>query len=120
MPVGSTGLIPDNIRDLGFKISDSIHILGMDIDAKIENLDNSFKKTIQSVRQSKEFWQRYNLSLPGRINVIKSLLFPLILYLGSVLMPSKRKLNELQKLLEDYAIVLDARAKSSRYLDPLL
>jgi hypothetical protein len=67
-------------------------------------LDSNFDKTLESVRRSIEFWERYNLSLPGRINVIKSLLFLLILYLGSIIMPSKRKLNELQKLMDEYAI----------------
>jgi hypothetical protein len=104
MPVGRPGPITADIRELGFKISNSIHILGMDIDTELENLDSNFDKTLESVRRSIEFWQRYNLSLPGRINVIKSLLFPLILYLGSIIMLSKRKLNELQKLLDNYAI----------------
>jgi hypothetical protein len=104
MPVGNVGPVPDDIRDLGFKISDSIHILGMNIDANLENLDSNFDRTLDSVRRSIEFWHRYNLSLPGRINVIKSLLFPLILYLGSIIMPSKRKINDLQKLLDDFAI----------------
>jgi hypothetical protein len=103
MPVGRPVVIPDNIRELGFKISNSIHILGMEIDANLENLDGNFD-TLDSVRRTIEFWQRYNLSLPGRINVIKSLLFPLVLYLGSIIMPSKRKLNDLQKMLDDYAI----------------
>jgi hypothetical protein len=103
MPVGRPGPITDDISDLGFKISNTIHILGMDIDAELSNLDSNFEKTLESVRRSVEFWERYNLSLPGRINVIKSLLFPLILYLGSIIMPSKRKLNELQKMLDEYA-----------------
>jgi hypothetical protein len=104
MPVGRPGPIPDEIRELGFKISNTIHILGMEIDADLSNLDNNFDNTLESVRRSIGFWELYNLSLPGRINVIKSLLFPLILYLGSIIMPSKRKINELQKMLDEYAI----------------
>ncbi len=91
MPVGRPGPIPDEIRDLGFKISNTIHILEMEIDADLSNLDNNFDNTLESVRRSIGFWERYNLSLPGRINVIKSLLFPLILYLGSIIMPCKKK-----------------------------
>jgi hypothetical protein len=40
----------------------------------------------------------------GRINVIKSLLFSQILYLGSFLMPSQGKLKGLQKILDDFAL----------------
>jgi hypothetical protein len=42
--------------------------------------------------------------MAGRINVIKSLLFSQILYLGSFLMPSPEKLKKMQKLLDDFAI----------------
>jgi len=44
------------------------------------------------------------LTLPGRINVIKSLLFSQILYIGSFLMPSPEKLKILQSALDKYAI----------------
>jgi hypothetical protein len=74
MQVGTKPDISDEIRSLGFVFSDSIHILGMDIGFELELLDNNFEKTISSLKKTIEFWNRFHLTLPGRINVIKSLL----------------------------------------------
>jgi hypothetical protein len=51
-----------------------------------------------------DYWKQYNLTLPGRINVIKSLLFSQILYLGSFLMPSMEKIKSMQKILDEFAV----------------
>jgi hypothetical protein len=76
----------------------------MDIDANISELDENFSKTIVGLKKSVDYWKRYNLSLPGRINVIKSLLFSQILYLGSFLMPNPDKIRAMQRILDDFAI----------------
>ena len=82
MQIGNIGPVPNDIADLGFLITDRIHILGMDIDANLTDLDGNFSKTVLNIKKGVDYWKRYNLSLPGRINVIKSLLFSQILYLG--------------------------------------
>ncbi len=104
MPVGHKLPMTNEILSLGFNFSDSIHILGMDIDSELLNLDTNFEKTVTSLKNSVEYWERYYLTLPGRINVIKSLLFPLILYLGCLLMPSQGKLKLMQTTLDNFAI----------------
>jgi hypothetical protein len=82
MQIGNIGPVPNEIAELGFLITDRIHILGMDIDANLTDLDGNFSKTVLNIKKGVDYWKRYNLSLPGRINVIKSLLFSQILYLG--------------------------------------
>ncbi len=104
MQIGRVGPVPEEIKDLGFLITNKIHILGMDIDANISELDVNFAKTIVGLKKSVDYWKRYNLSLPGRINVIKSLLFSQILYLGSFLMPNPDKIRSMQKILDDFAL----------------
>ncbi len=76
----------------------------MDIDSELVNLDTNFDKTVTSLKNSVEYWERYYLTSPGRINVIKSLLFPLILYLGCFLMPSLGKIKLMQTILDNFAI----------------
>jgi hypothetical protein len=76
----------------------------MDIDSELAKLDDNFDKTIGGIKKSIDFWERFHLTLPGRINVIKSLLFSQILYIGSFLMPSPEKLKILQSALDKYAI----------------
>jgi hypothetical protein len=104
MQIGNKIPITEEIRSLGFDITDSVHILGMDIDSDLSNLDENFSKTLTNVKKCIDYWKRYNLTMVGRINVIKSLLFSQILYLGSFLMPSQAKLKGLQKILDDFAL----------------
>jgi len=102
MPIGTNVPITNEISELGFDLKNSIHILGMDIDREVSNLDSNFERTIQSIKRQIEHWNRYNLTIPGKINIVKSLLFSQILYIGCFLMPSKQKLNEIQKILDDF------------------
>jgi hypothetical protein len=104
MQVGRKVEIGENIRNLGFNISDSIHILGMTIDSELQSLDANFDKTLDGLKKSVEFWGRYYLTLPGRINIIKCLLLSQVTYLGSILMPSSAKLTAMQSILDNYAL----------------
>ena len=89
MQVGQKAPITPEIAALGFSFVNLIKILGMDIDAEIENLDANFVRIATSIDKSISYWDRYNLTLPGRINVAKSLLVSLLNYLGCFLMPSR-------------------------------
>jgi hypothetical protein len=89
MQVGQKTPITPEIAALGFSFVDSIKILGMDIDSEIENLDANFVEIATSIDKSISYWDRYNLTLPGRINVAKSLLVSLLNYLGCFLMASR-------------------------------
>jgi hypothetical protein len=104
MQIGNKIEISQEIKDLGFCITDKVHILGMDIDSDLENLDDNFNGTVANLKKCIDYWKRYNLTMVGRINVIKSLLFSQILYLGSFLMPSPNKLKNMQKLLDNFVL----------------
>ncbi len=103
MQVGNKIPVSQEIVDLGFTFDKKIKILGMEIDADLNELDNNFENVIRSIKKSIGFWERLNLSMPGRINVIKSLLFSQIIYLGSFIIPSKEQLNEIQRILDNFA-----------------
>lgn len=104
MPIGRKEPIPADILALGFNKTDKIHILGMTIDSELADLGSNFEVTCQSINKCKTFWKRFNLSLAGRINVIKSLLFSQIIYLGCFLMPSQGQLRTLQNMLDEFAL----------------
>jgi hypothetical protein len=104
MQIGNIGPVPNEIANLGFLITDKIHILGMDIDAELADLDSNYSKTVVNLKKCVDYWKRYNLTLPGMINVIKSLLFSQILYLGSFLLPGPEKIKTMQKILDEFAI----------------
>jgi hypothetical protein len=104
MQVGRRDPIPADIAGLGFRFEESIHILGMDINHDLSNLDSNFTRVNNNLKKGVEHWTRFNLSLQGRINIIKSVLFSQILYLGSFLMPSQQQLTKLQNTLDDFAL----------------
>jgi hypothetical protein len=104
MQVGRKIPLNDSILNLGFNISNSIHILGMTIDSDLNNLDANFESTVSGLKKTVDFWERYFLTLPGRINVIKGLLISQITYLGCFIMPSAAKLTAMQNILDKYAV----------------
>jgi hypothetical protein len=104
MQVGNLIAPSNEILALDFSHVQSIKILGMEIDQNISNLDQNFSNILDRVKNSISYWKRYNLTLSGRINVIKSLLVSLINHLGCILMPSRQTLNSLQKEVDDFAI----------------
>jgi len=104
MQVGQVTAPTPEILQLGFSHVDEIRILGMNIDQNIVNLDQNFVAIHEKIRNTIAYWKRYNLSLPGRINVIKSLLVSLINHLGCFLMPKPATLAAIQKSLDDFAL----------------
>ncbi len=65
MPIGPRVPVSNEIRDLGFCLKDSIHILGMDKDRDLEHLDENFEKTLANLKKCVQYWSRYNLTLTG-------------------------------------------------------
>jgi hypothetical protein len=84
LPIGQNILLDDRIRDLGFVIVEKVTILGLDINR--DGVTNSnFIRLLEKIRSIIANWTPYNLSLPGRINVAKSLMYSQINYLGCFL-----------------------------------
>ena len=60
MQIGNIGPVPNDIAGLGFLITDKIHILGMDIDAELADLDSNYSKTVLNLKNCVNYWKRYN------------------------------------------------------------
>jgi len=97
MQVGSNDPIPQEIIDLGLTITDEIVLLG----AKIKNqgvcFDSNGTLILEKIRKQVNFWKRFNLSLPGRINVAKTFLYSQVNYLGCFLPFKAAELNLMSK-----------------------
>ena len=98
MPVGDRSMVSPEIIALGFPIVEKVKILGLEIDHNIEILTTANDKTIQKIRGIINFWQRFRLSLPGRIVIAKTLLFSQINFLGCFLMPTDEQISTMQLL----------------------
>ena len=116
MPVGNRGAISNEIIELGFPVVDSVKILGLDIDYNLNMLETVHEKTIGKLRNIINFWQRFHLSLPGRISIAKTLLISQINFLGCFIMPTEAQLNIMQNLIDKFFIGRLIVSRSRIYL----
>jgi hypothetical protein len=85
MQVGSNLPIEPEIVQLGFDIRDEITLLGLIIQKDTGVWEKNFAKISNAIKKEINFWLRFNLSLPGRIAISKSMLYSQLNYLGSFL-----------------------------------
>jgi len=76
---------PDFVKDLGFTAVNSVTILGLEIEGVSGVFNNSFEKICTKIQKNISVWKRFNLSLPGRICIAKTMLYSQINYLGCFL-----------------------------------
>jgi hypothetical protein len=74
MPVGTGQQIPNNLY--GFALTKEIKLLGADITNDWRDLEKNFSNVIEKIENLIRFWERFKLTLPGRIAIIKTLLVP--------------------------------------------
>jgi hypothetical protein len=119
MPIGGLEVgIPQEITDLGFAIVTEIKCLGLRINNRAENLTLHFDEKIQKIRQLIGSWSRYNLSLPGRISIAKTMLLSQIGYIGCFLTPTDEQLLEMQTVIDGFVKKNLVIAAERLYLKP--
>jgi exonuclease III len=120
MPIGFTNgdEIPLWIRESGFQLVDNISILGIKISRNVSDLKDNFVNIIKKVNGTKRFWERFNLSLPGRMAVAKSLMLSQVSYLGCIVKPDTVHINELKNLIYGFVKGKINVAKDKVTLDP--
>jgi len=102
MPFGNDDAVANDILGLGFEITTELVLLG----TKIKNTSPCFAGNetviLEKIRKQSNFWKRFNLSLPGRINVAKSFLYSQINYLGCFLPFDGGTIREIENILEEF------------------
>jgi hypothetical protein len=120
LKIGSTDVLSQEVLNLGFNITDEIVLLGMTINRKLDSLSNHFDDVILKITRLIEFWDRFKLSMCGRIYVCKTFMISQIGYLGCIITPSGGQTNRLQKLLDDFCTGTSRIAKKKLYMPPNL
>jgi hypothetical protein len=85
-----------------FSRSDSISLLGMNIDCKAENLQKNFDKAKINMQKIINFWSRFNLSITGRIKIAKCFLLSQVNYLGCIVLPNEDDINWMQNAMDSF------------------
>jgi hypothetical protein len=99
LPIGENAVIDEQIMSLGFVIADKVTILGLEIDCNGITNSNQ-ERIIEKIRKQVCIWRPFNLSLPGRISIAKTMLYSQINYLGSIIPVT----NETQNAIEDLIV----------------
>ena len=90
------------IIDIGFPFTEELTILGF----KIRNNSNQIASNYEGIRTKVSniirFWERFNLTVPGKITIYKTLLLPQINFIATVLTPDEYYLSELEKMMENF------------------
>ncbi len=116
LQIGSVGALSDEILSLGFNRTDQCTLLGMDFDRNLSSLNNYFDTVEVKIRRMTEHWDRFKLTLPGRISVCKTFMLSLMGYLGCIITPSDQQLKRLQEVTDNFCLVTLQVAKKRRYL----
>jgi hypothetical protein len=119
MPVGCLNdPVGHDVLQLGFEIVTEIKCLGLIIDNRASNLEQHFDGTIRKIRQLIGSWERYNLTLMGRICVAKTMLISQIGYIGCIVTPTANQISTLQNLIDGYVTRGIVVAKDRLYNKP--
>jgi hypothetical protein len=90
----------------------------MEVSNSLDNVDDIFINIGEKILNIILFWIRFRLSLPGRIAILKTLLIPQLNYLGCFLTPSRIVIDNLQTMLDDFALNGLRISKDRFYLPP--
>jgi hypothetical protein len=96
------GALSQDIINLGFSVVDKIKLLGFTINNSGNINALNFEPVVEKLANIIRFWERFYLSLPGKLTIYKTLLLPQINYISSVLMPSEHTLNVMADMMEKF------------------
>jgi hypothetical protein len=115
---GDNTPISQEIKNLGFFIGESVTVLGLKFSKDTLNLQENWEGVVEKVRGQVRNWTRFNLSLPGRINIAKTMLYSQINYLGCFLQIPEEFLDRISELIETYVSGNLRIAKKRLYTTP--
>jgi hypothetical protein len=90
------------IERTGFELTDNLTLLGMNIRPDLQNTDEIFEKIATKIINMASFWERFKLSIPGRITIAKTFMVSQLNYIGCFLEPSDAILDRIQLILDNF------------------
>jgi hypothetical protein len=102
LQVGVEGQIPQDIIDIGFSCVREVTVLGLKLVGHGADTSESLENVRNKVIGQVAFWKRFNLSLPGRIEIAKTMLYSQINYLGCFLKLSDALITSIEQIIEQF------------------
>jgi exonuclease III len=101
-----------------FPMQKSVNLLGFDIDSEAASLQSNFLKVKKRLVAIANFWDRFSLSLPGRIQIAKTFMLSQVNYFGSIILPDPENLKWMQSLIDNFCLKNLNVSKKKLYLHP--
>jgi hypothetical protein len=92
--------------------------LGLDIEKGLKNFNIAFEKIFEKIKNIISFWERFYLTLPGRLAVMKTLIIPQLNYLGCFVQPSDEIITKIQGVIDKFVVKNMNISTVRRYLPP--
>jgi Reverse transcriptase (RNA-dependent DNA polymerase) len=102
LPIGHLPVVPDNIHELGFTIVQEMTVLGFKISNHPDIIRKNAENICEKITSQYRIWNRYNLSLPGRINIAKTMLYSQLNYKGCVLPVPDDVINAIEDIIHGF------------------
>jgi hypothetical protein len=83
--IGCDRAVPVFQNDIPFNISQDLTILGFSVKNDDDNFKTNAEKIYEKIKKQTRIWTRYNLSLPGRLAISKTMLYSQLNYMGCVI-----------------------------------
>jgi hypothetical protein len=87
-----------------FKITQEFTLLGVNLSNNLRDLPKNFEPVKLKMQKTVNFWARFMLSLPGRIQIAKTFLLSHVNYFGSVIMPTPEQIVWMQNLINGFCL----------------
>jgi hypothetical protein len=105
MRIGDTsGEIQEQTENLCFTFVNKIKLLGFSLNNYGNYVADNYDKIIRKVENLIRFWERFCLSLMGKIAIYKSLFMPQINYVATICTPSVDTISDLEKIMEKFVL----------------
>ena len=92
------------VKNIGLKITSISNVLGYKFDSSLNEIGGNIDDVIKSMSDSINFWNTFYLSLPGRINIWRSMIMSKLGYLLTVLSPSHLQIEKVNSLMAKFII----------------
>ena len=83
-------------------IVDSISVLGIKIDRKLEKLDENWEKVVGKMENYSRYWKMFKLSISGRVMVARTYISSQATYLMGIIPLPANKAEEMNRIIIDY------------------
>jgi hypothetical protein len=93
-------------------------LLGFTISQEEDRYNENFVSMIAKVRNTVNFWKIFNLSLSGKLMIIKSLVFPIDNYFLTILPPPAAWLSEFETIITDFVLNRMNISRDKCFTDP--